>query len=114
MGKLIYDASVRVDFDDRTLAHLQLVIAAKLRRGESFPLTWKDDASRGSGRTSVWLHPRCSLVFKFDGSRLPRLNRAWAEALADTANSPSGLYVVPEPMMQTSQDGSPHGGVVAF
>ncbi len=97
MGKLIYENQVRVDFDDRVLAHLQTVITAKLRRSESFTLMWKDDVSVGDGRTIVWLHPQCSLVYKFYGSRLPALNRAWLEALTYTANMPAGLYVVPEP-----------------
>jgi hypothetical protein len=37
------------------------------------------------------------LVFKYFGSRQPSINRAWIEALAFTANAPSGLYLVPEP-----------------
>lgn len=97
MGKFIYDGTVKVDFEDRTLAHLQLVIGTKLRRGEPFYFTWKDDASIGDGRTTVWIHQHCSLVFKYYGSRTPRMNMAWAEALAYTANSTSGLYLVPEP-----------------
>ena len=97
MGKFIYDSTVKVDFEDRLLAHLQLVIGAKLRRGESFNFTWKDDASIGDGRTVVWLHPRASLVYKYYGGRRPSINRAWIEALIYTANSPTGLYVVPEP-----------------
>ena len=32
MGKFIYEGSIKVDFDDRVLAHLQLVIGSKLRR----------------------------------------------------------------------------------
>ena len=71
MGKFIYDSMVKVDFEDRLLAHLQLVIGAKLRRGESFHFTWKDDTSIGDGRTVVWIHPRVSLVYKFYGSRQP-------------------------------------------
>ena len=35
MGKFIYEGTVKVDFDDRLLAHLMVVISAKLRRGES-------------------------------------------------------------------------------
>nr|BFF11985.1 hypothetical protein GCM10025699_32880 [Microbacterium flavescens] len=68
MGKFIYDGNVRVDFDDRTLAHLQLVIGTKLRRGEPFHFTWKDDTSIGNGRTTVWVHPRCTLVYKYYGA----------------------------------------------
>lgn len=97
MGKLTYEGLVKVDFEDRLLLHLQTTIGAKLRRGESFYFTWKDDTSIGDGRTSVWLHPRCSLVYKYYGSRRPNLNVAWIEALTFTANSPAGLHVVPEP-----------------
>lgn len=97
MGKFIYDGNVKVDFEDRTLAHLQMVIASKLRRGEPFNFTWRDDTSIGDGRTTVWVHPRCSLVYKYYGSRTPQLNVAWIDALAHTANSATGLYIVPEP-----------------
>ena len=36
MGKFIYREQVRADFEDRLLAHLQIVIGNKLRRGEPF------------------------------------------------------------------------------
>ncbi|MDQ1076063.1 hypothetical protein QE406_002311 [Microbacterium testaceum] len=97
VGKFIYEGGVRNDFEDRLLAHLQVVIGNKLRRGEPFYFVWKDDISTGGGRTAVWLHPRANLVFKFNGGRPPAVNRAWLEALMSTANSPTGLYVVPEP-----------------
>lgn len=97
MGKFTYDTIIKVDFEDRLLAHLQIVIGTKIRRGESFHFTWKDDASIGDGRTSVWIHPRCSMVYKFYGSRRPAINRAWVEALTITANSVAGLHVTPEP-----------------
>ncbi len=97
MGKFIYDSDVKVDLEDRLLAHLQAVILAKVRRGESFTFTWKEDLSTGGGRTSVFIHPHVSLVFKFHGGRTPQLNPAWLRALTYTANSPRGLYVVPEP-----------------
>lgn len=98
MGKFTYDGIVKVDFEDRLLAHLQTVIGAKLRRGESFHFTWKDDSSIGDGRTSVWIHPRVSIIYKFYGTRRPPLNRAWIENLMVTANSINGLYIVPEPL----------------
>ena len=97
VGRFNYDGSVKVDFDDRVLAHLQVVITQKLRRGEPFPFTWRNEPSLGDGRTTVWLHPYASLVYKYSGSRQPSLNRAWLEALTQTANSTAGLYVVPEP-----------------
>ena len=97
MGKFTYENSIKVDFEDRTLAHLQIVITNKLKHGEPFHFTWKDDASIGDGRTVVWINPHSSLVFKFYGSRRPSINPAWVNALAFTANSPNGLYIVPEP-----------------
>jgi len=97
MGKFIYDGNIKVDFEDRLLAHLQAVIMAKVRRGESFPFTWKDDISTGGGRTTVYIHPHVSLVFKFHGSRTPQLSTAWLHALTYNANSGRGLYVVTEP-----------------
>ncbi len=97
MGKFIYDGDVKVDFEDRLLAHLQAVIMAKVRRGESFPFTWKDDISTGGGRTTVYIHPNVSLVFKYHGSRTPQLSPAWLHALTYNANSGRGLYVIPNP-----------------
>jgi hypothetical protein len=97
MGKFTYGGQIKADFEDRVLAHLQIVIGAKLRRGESFHLSWKDDASIGDGRTTVWVNPAVTLVYKYYGSRPPPINRDWIEALMMTANSPTGLYVVPEP-----------------
>ena len=97
MGKLVYEGSVKADIEDRALTHLQLVMTAKLRRGEPFSFTWREDMSVGGGRTTVWVHAGSSLVFKYSGSRQPSINRAWIEALAFTASAPSGLYLVPEP-----------------
>ena len=97
MGRFIYEGSAKIEVEDRALRHLQLVMTAKLRRGEPFPYTWKEDASIGRGRITVWIHAGSSMVFKYVGSRQPEVNRAWVDALAYTANSPSGLYLVPEP-----------------
>lgn len=97
MGRFIYEGSTKIEVEDRALRHLQLVMTAKLRRGEPFPYSWKEDASIGGGRVTVWLHAGSSLVFKYVGSRQPEINRAWVDALAYTANSPGGLYLVPEP-----------------
>lgn len=102
MGKFIYDGGPKTEIEDRALTHLQLVMTAKLRRAEPFAFTWREDTSLGGGRTTVWIHPGSSLVFKYHGSRQPSVNRAWIEALAFTANGPTGLYLVHEP-----EEGSP-------
>ncbi|MEA9986819.1 MULTISPECIES: ATP-dependent DNA ligase [Subtercola] len=101
MGKLIYgNASIETFFDDRVLAHLQIVIGAKLRRRESFFFSWKDDADTGSGRSSLWMDASVPLYFKYFGSKTPSINREWVRQLSDSANSGSGLYYIPEPDAQ--------------
>lgn len=105
MGKFTYEGNVTADFDDRLLAHLQAVIMAKVRRGESFPFTWKDDMSLGGGRTTVYIHPHASMIFKFHGGRSPQLNPAWLHVLTYNANSGRGLYVSPEPGPGAAQHG---------
>lgn len=100
MGRFHYNAITKVEIEDRALAHLQVVIGQKLRRGESFFFSWKEDASVGDGRSTVWLHPHATLHFRYHGSRRPELNRDWLEALTVVANSNTGLYLIPEPPRQ--------------
>lgn len=107
MGQFIYDNRVKVEIEDRALAHLRTVICDKLRRGERFLFTWPDDQSLGGGRTSVWVTPPSSLVFKFHGSRPPRLNRNWLAVLAAAANTPAGLHMLAEP--ETAPEPLPNG-----
>jgi hypothetical protein len=104
MGTLTYDSTLSADFDDRILAHLQMVIGAKLRRNESFYFTWKDDTSIGDGRTAIWIHPALPLAFKFFGGRAPTLNREWVEQLMLQANTPAGLILIPEPLVEEPHD----------
>jgi hypothetical protein len=98
MGKFIYDSNLTTDFDDRVLAHLQIVIGAKLRRNESFFFTWRDDPMAGDGRNTVWLHPALPVRFKYVGGRMPSINRIWIDQLANAANSGTGLVILPEPI----------------
>ncbi|WP_336643793.1 DUF7882 family protein [Microbacterium sp. MMO-113] len=104
MGTFIYEGHQKAEIEDRALIHLQLVITAKLRRGEPFPFTWREDMSVGGGRTTVWLHEHSSITFKYHGRRQPPINRAWTDALAFTANAPTGLYLTPEPHEGTHFD----------
>lgn len=97
MGKFIYSDNTKIDIEDRALAHLQVVIGSKLRRGESFHFTWNEDESVGGGRTSVWLDRSVPLSYRFYGSRRPALNPGWIDVLMHAANSPLGLMLVPEP-----------------
>lgn len=95
MGSLIYDSAV-IEFDDRLLLHLQIVIVNKLRRHESFAMSWRDSPEIGDGRSTIWLDPSIPLYFKFSGSRTPSVNRDWIETLAESASSSNGLVVTDE------------------
>lgn len=98
MGKFIYGTpAISVDFDDRLLAHLKVVIMSKVRRGESLSFSWEYSVASGSGHSTIWINPSIPLQFDFDGGREPRLNRAWVEELVRLSNSPSGLRPTPEP-----------------
>jgi hypothetical protein len=98
MGTLIYGpAAKELAIDDRLLAHLQAVIIAKMRRGESFAFNWQKDVVDGSGHITIWIHPAIYIEFVFLGSRRVPLNREWMEALMATANSAQGLELMAEP-----------------
>lgn len=104
MGRFMYGTPpTTVEFDDRVLAHLRVVIASKLRRTESFLFTWDYDVNAGSGSSTVWLHPAIAMQFDFRGSRQPRLNHLWLEDLVRSSNSIGGLRIVPEPDERTDK-----------
>ena len=107
MGRLMYSSDDALDIEDRVLAHLQVVIIAKMRRQESFAFSWEHGREGGGGRTTIWVHPSMNLRFRYNGSRAPELNRAWLEEFSMLANSANGLRLVPEPGV--SPDGSELG-----
>ncbi len=94
MGHMLYGSTpTAIELDDRTLAHVELVTLAKLRRNESFALTL--DAADGS-RSTYWLNANSPLEFHFTVGR-QEINREWLDIIIDTANSTGGMRVVPEP-----------------
>ena len=97
VGTIYYggDASA-IDIEDRALAHLKVVIATKLRRGESFTLTWRHPEDQPRGRSTVWLSPSIPLRFVFDDPEPAVLSREWMEELAQSANSSGGIMLVAE------------------
>ena len=103
MGTLIYGPQ-EVEFEDGLLTHLEIVIVNKFRRRESFLMSWLDDLSVGSGRSSIWMSAETPVYFKYVGSRIPAINRDWLRLLEAEANGPRGLVVLTE-------DGTPaHAG----
>ncbi|MFJ3383509.1 MULTISPECIES: ATP-dependent DNA ligase [unclassified Curtobacterium] len=108
MGQLIYAGeALDLHIDDRALTHLQVVIVNMLRRDHRFLFSWKDDATHGDGRSSIWLHPHASLHFKFAGGRIPSINRSWLDQLYASAASGSGLVLTPEPPDTSIGEDSP-------
>ncbi|TFB48148.1 ATP-dependent DNA ligase [Cryobacterium tagatosivorans] len=100
MGSLTYD-KFTIEFDDRMLAHLQIVIVQKLRRGESFVFSWRNAPEAGDGRSAIWLHEAIPLYFRFSGSRSPEINVQWVAALTRTANGSQGLLAIGESDVRT-------------
>ncbi len=97
MGTIYYGGSATpIHIDDRALAHLKVVIATKLRRSESFTVTWQHPDDQPRGRSTIWLHPSIPLRFVFDDPEPTELSRAWIEELASSANSSGGVTLVAE------------------
>lgn len=95
MGTLLYGQTEYL-LDDRLLAHLQIVVGMKLRRGENFFVSWRNPTEKGSGRKSVWIDNGQHLAFSYDGSSIPTVNRDWAEAMANSAHTNFGLQLTDE------------------
>lgn len=94
MGRLTYAGSTTYEIDDDMLAHLKVVATAKLRRHESFLISWVIDLSAGSGRVSLWAASTIPLQFEFSSSRPPQLDQEWLRVLADMSNTPRGLVLI--------------------
>ncbi|RUR03580.1 hypothetical protein [Labedella endophytica] len=90
--------------DDRLLEHVRFVVTQKLRRNESFLLTWSYPAHQGSGRRSVWIHDGSMLQFRFAKESKAPLNPEWLKALLEASHSVRGLNLddVPEPSVAVS------------
>jgi len=97
VGTLYYgDSGTPIGIEDRALAHLKMAITTKLRRGESFTLSWQHPEEQPRGRSTLWLHPSIPLRFVFDDPVAPELSRNWIEELMRSANSTGGIQLVPE------------------
>lgn len=92
MGTLAH-GNIAVDFEDRLLSHLQIVIVQRFRRNESLVMSWLDSASVGDGRSSLWMTPTLPAYFKFAGSRVPAIDEEWLRHLTESAASSSGLII---------------------
>ena len=101
MGQLFYGNNPEaIIIEDRALAHLKVVIATKLRRNESFTLSWKHPVDAAPGRTTIWLHPSIPLRFVFEEPEAPELSTQWITAMAHSANSSGGIMLLEEHLEQ--------------
>ena len=97
VGTMYYggsDAPIRID--DRTLAHLTVVIATKLRRGESFTLSWQHATDEPGSRSTIWLHASIPLRFVFDDPEPVSLSAQWIADLTHAAYSSGGMLLEAE------------------
>lgn len=97
MGTIYYgSAETPIRIDDAALAHLKVVIATKLRRHESFTVSWQHPDGEPGGRSTIWLHPSIPLRFVFDDPEPTTLDRRWIEELALSAGSARGITLEAE------------------
>jgi hypothetical protein len=97
VGTIYYGGSATpIHIEDRALAHLKVVIATKLRRDESFTVSWRHPDDQPRGRSTIWLHPSIPLRFVFDDPDPTDLSREWIEELANSANSSGGITLISE------------------
>lgn len=69
MGRLRYDSTLEpINIDDVTLAHMKIIVGTKLRRQESFMMSWVPADESGDGRLTAWIHPSIPLVMAFDST----------------------------------------------
>ncbi|MCC4249188.1 MULTISPECIES: DUF7882 family protein [Microbacterium] len=93
MGNLYYGTAPEpIRVPDRLLSHLKVVAATKLRRGESFTISWTH-VDGAPGRSTLWLQPAIPLRFVFDSAEPEQLNPQTLKDMADMANSSAGLSV---------------------
>lgn len=100
MGMMYYGGAAEpIHVEDSALAHLKVVVATKLRRNESFTLSWRHPEGEPPGRSTIWLHPSIPLRFVFEAPEPPPLQPEWITAMANSANSSGGITIVPEDMI---------------
>ncbi|MEX0153229.1 hypothetical protein [Microbacterium sp. LMI1-1-1.1] len=93
MAKLYYGSDTTpVALPDRLLSYIKVIAATKLRRNESFTLTWTGDDT-GDGRQTIWLQPSIALRFVFETPEPEQLVGEYLRQLADQSNSSAGLML---------------------
>jgi hypothetical protein len=94
MGRLRYDShSDPIEIEDRELAHLKVVMGTKLRRQESFMMTWHPADGSPHGTCTAWIHPAIPLQFLFDSPKTPRVDTRHVATLMESVNATGDLVL---------------------
>lgn len=94
MGRIEYNAArPPIGVDDDTPAHLKIVIATKLRRQESFMMTWLADTTTADGRLTIWVHPSIPLIIAFDDAVMPSVDPQRVTRMMDQLNTRGELIL---------------------
>jgi len=89
-----YDSSGdEIVIDDVTLVHLKIVISTKLRRQESFMMTWRPVGDGVNQRRSAWIHPAIPLQFGFDADDDPAVDPQRIHELMEHLNATGELLL---------------------
>ena len=95
MGRLEYNSSrPPIEIDDETLAHLKIIIATKLRRQESFMMTWEPVGDTADRRVSAWISPSIPLVLAFDDATAASIDPARVTHMMEALNAHGELVIV--------------------
>jgi hypothetical protein len=94
MGRLRYDGtSEPIIIEDETLAHLKVIIGTKLRRQESFMMTWHPTEGGDPGRVTVWIHPAIPLQFLFSTAEPQHIEKSRIEDMMHALNATGELVI---------------------
>lgn len=93
MATLFYGSDTApISLPDRLMGYIKVIASTKLRRGESFTLTWTGTEGE-TGRSTIWLQPAIPLRFVFESPEPEQLVGDYLRTLADQANAASGLVL---------------------
>lgn len=102
MGQLYYGALAEpIDMPDQLLAHFRAVASTKLRRGESFTVSWPHAPDEVPGRTTLWIQPSIPLRFIFESPDPEQLDPARLQRMARDASATGGLNFTADDMTGT-------------
>lgn len=94
MGTLEYNSShPPIEVDDELLIHLKVIIGTKLRRQESFMMTWVSPHAANQGRMTAWVHPAIPLVLVFDSPTPPPVDAERITRMMNNLNARGELIL---------------------